>query len=128
MREKQVIEQAFKQFVAGTAVMVPPNGVQIGQIEDSILSGAHIFFIDGQIEKAFARIFWSSGKVFAEIYYKDGLRNGPAKFFKSGGGLIWECDHLNDEKHGLQYYYADDGIFVSRYENGLQVGPSWKKK
>jgi antitoxin component YwqK of YwqJK toxin-antitoxin module len=51
------------------------------------------------------RTYYSSGKVESEIYYKDNIREGEAKFYYENGNIKEERNYVNGRVEGLVKFY-----------------------
>lgn len=71
------------------------------------------------------RIFYESGKIQEESYYKDNLKSGPSKWYNKLGRMIAMYNYQNGQFDGMQrtFYENDTTQSVSNYANNLLEGP-----
>lgn len=70
-------------------------------------------------------VFYASGKIAEEIFYKNNLKNGPYKRYTESGIIIEESNYKNDQFDGLAIFRdPDDGNIVSKgkFTNGKKTG------
>ncbi len=67
-----------------------------------------------------------SGKLLAELPFKDGFPNGPGKFYYDTGELKETATFLNGSRHGMEiaYYKTGEKMGEIIHENGLRQGLS----
>ena len=74
------------------------------------------------------REYYDSGKIKAEYYYENGLRNGPATLYYENGFLREEAFYRNGSLHGVNRKYYTNGLIAERatYNNGVVIGVPFK--
>jgi hypothetical protein len=70
------------------------------------------------------KTFREGGSLFAEVSYKDSVRDGLARNYYPNGTLQLEMTYVKGLKQGEAYYYYDDGQLyqVTNYVDDLRQG------
>ncbi|AQQ59943.1 hypothetical protein XJ32_07430 [Helicobacter bilis] len=72
------------------------------------------------------RDYHSNGKLWEEIPYKNGKREGIGKWYYENGDLVNEIPYKNDKREGMTKWYYRNGNLESEtpYKNGKREGMS----
>lgn len=70
----------------------------------------------------FERPYAETGKKALTVEYKNGKREGEAKFYYSNGELMAKGNYKNDKKDGLWEFYNENGELTEKVEfvNGVR--------
>lgn len=77
------------------------------------------------VGKEVQKEYYNSGKLYCEVTYEDGVKNGPAVwYFADGLSVDLEINMINGKMHGnsKEYYFSGELQFTSYFNNGLQEG------
>ena len=69
-------------------------------------------------------VFFPSGKIAEETYYKDGLKNGSSKKYSEKGFVLEEATFKNNQYDGIAIFKDVDDKIVSKgkFTNGKKTG------
>ena len=69
-------------------------------------------------------VFYPDGKIAEEMFFINGVKNGPYKKFSANGVALEEVTYKNGEIDGIAIYRDSDGTIASKgpYVNGLKKG------
>jgi antitoxin component YwqK of YwqJK toxin-antitoxin module len=91
------------------------------------------FFKDGIVNESkpitgLVKGYHENGEVKAEIFYKDGKKEGVAKYYYENGNVLFEVPYKNDKEEGVvKRYYINKNIeYEIPHKNGMKDGV-WKK-
>lgn len=87
--------------------------IKIMEYRNGLLNGLKKLYYNGKPDK-----------VLEESYYKNGKKDGIAKWFSEDGLLIAEYQYKNGSFEGIQKNYYEDGSVLSEemYENNVPIG------
>ncbi|TVR88412.1 MAG: hypothetical protein EA411_04870 [Saprospirales bacterium] len=70
------------------------------------------------------RSYYDNDQLFAEIKYRDGVREGMGVFYHKNGGLKSERNYCGGDLHGLHRTYYEDGSLsgIGFYWDGKMTG------
>ena len=77
----------------------------------------------GKLE-GMSRIFYETGKIQEESFYKDNLKSGPSRWYNKTGRMIAMYNYQGGQFEGIQrtYYENDTTQCISNYSNNLLNG------
>ncbi len=72
----------------------------------------------------------STGKIWLEKPYVNGMENGIEKMYDSFGKLVLETPYVNDSANGVQKRYYSNGKILCKtvYKNNIGTVPQYYKK
>ncbi len=70
--------------------------------------------------------YFDNGNIKSVIHYKNGVRDGIAKFYWENGNIKQELSYFNGKVNGLVRNYDENGVLRELYniENGKREGPT----
>jgi TonB family protein len=70
--------------------------------------------------------YFDNGNIESVVHYKNGVRDGDAKFFWENGNIKQELSYFNGRVNGLVRNYNEKGLIVEMYNivNGKREGPT----
>ncbi|MEX2590432.1 MAG: hypothetical protein WD334_09510 [Chitinophagales bacterium] len=77
-------------------------------------------WVKSQKQGLFKLVDKKTGKLIGDMYYKDGILNGPFHFYHPNGQISSEGFNKNDVTVGVQKYYNEEGSLIKEaiYEKG----------
>ncbi len=74
------------------------------------------------------RIFSSDGRLWKEIPYKDGLKDGIEFWYYSNGNVQWEVEWENGTAQGMEKEYYQSGSLMKQvpWKSGVKNG--WEER
>ena len=72
----------------------------------------------------FERPFKQNGRKALEVEYKNGKRDGIARFYYLNGNVMAKGNYKDDKKDGLSEFYVENGKILRKinYKNGIYNG------
>ncbi len=80
-------------------------------------------YAKGKLE-GIKKVFYASGKIAQETYYKNGLKEGSDKRFDEKGIVLEESNFKNNQFDGLAIFRSPDNVIVAKgsFKNGKKIG------
>ncbi|WP_432222020.1 toxin-antitoxin system YwqK family antitoxin [Flavobacterium sp. TMP13] len=112
------------------------NKVSEGKVVNKVLEGEWIYYhqkskdimtkenyVKGKLE-GLRSVFYSSGKIAEEQFFKNGLKEGPYKKYTENGLTLEESNYNNDLYNGQAVFKNGAGLIIStgNFINGKKAG------
>ncbi len=91
----------------------------------AILLAIFNFACSVQNETGLKKIYYPSGKLQLESYYKNGQLDGISKLYRETGELWIERNYVNGEKEGISKVYNEDGTWKEEYYKSNKEDGHW---
>lgn len=80
-------------------------------------------YIKGKLE-GLRTVYYPSGKIAEEQFYKNNIKNGSYKKFAENGIILEESNYKNNQYDGIAIFKDPDGSIVSKgkFSNGKKAG------
>lgn len=91
--------------------------------EETLDEKGHIIKAIGRIPDDVVRQYYDNGKLYLELNYSKGKRNGLYKIYYENSSLFEEGNYKDGNLEGMVKFYFGDGSYLeSNYKNGKKEG------
>ena len=91
-----------------------------------LLALTFLFLFSGSVygEEEVKRKYWGKGKLYKEIHYKNGKREGLTTWWYASGEKDREIHYKNGKREGLKtgWYESGEKWYEEHYKNGKKEG------